>query len=304
MMSLAEVDIVQLHPTLLTPAGHVIVRHEVDAKVHCLMDLHAYPMDTQTCRLFIHLGGNLRFRWGVPPALDRGFAKSAVILRLPGVHSQLRLEVLEMLAYTNSYLEKATDIHTFTTGEMRFTLVRRLRYHLLQTYMPCFFIVFMGWINFWLDMDSPPARVSLGVTTVLTIITQSAQTSRIPEVSYIRAVDIWVSVCQLFVFSALVEYAVISYIKRWKHLKKVLKPTSPSSTNESNSTDSRQQPNTTDSRLQPNSTTDSGQQPTAKRQRSGRYYAEAIERVARIAYPIAFLVFMVIYVSVYYNFRI
>ncbi|XP_066289691.1 glycine receptor subunit alpha-1-like [Branchiostoma lanceolatum] len=197
------------------------------------------------------------------------------------------------------------DIHVFTTGEMRFTLVRRLRYHLLQTYMPCIFIVFMAWINFWLDMDSPPARVSLGVTTVLTMVTQGAQTSRIPEVSYIRAVDVWISMCQIFVFLALLEYAVVSYIKRWKHIKKVQKPTSSIATNENNTTDSNQQPNaiTTDSYQQPN-TTDSKQKPNAKKQRSGRYYAEAIERVARIVYPLAFLVFIVIYVNVYYKFRI
>ncbi|XP_035680496.1 glycine receptor subunit alpha-2-like [Branchiostoma floridae] len=367
MMSLAEVDEVQLRPILLTPAGQVIVRHEVRATVHCLMDLHAYPMDTQTCSLFINLvSGNYRFHWGVPSNFDTGSAKSAAILRMPGVHSQLRLEKLEMLAYTNSHIYEdvrciyqsetcyfndaeecfrpcpqseercyqcdhyyadcstgiaedceitkfnKTNMHVFTTGEIRFTLVRRLRYHLLQTYMPSFFIVFMAWINFWLDMDSPPARVSLGVTTVLTMITQSAQTSRIPEVSYIRAIDVWVSMCQIFVFLALVEYAVVSYIKRWRHIKKAQKPTSSTSTNESKSTEARQQPNNTDVKQQP-SATDSGQQPdasdsrqqaNAKRQRSGRYYAEAVERVARVVYPTAFLIFIVIYVSVYNQFRI
>lgn len=32
--------------------------------------------------------------------------------------------------------------------------------------------VIVSWVSFWLDKDSVPARVSLGVTTLLTMTTQ------------------------------------------------------------------------------------------------------------------------------------
>ncbi|MEQ2249682.1 Gamma-aminobutyric acid receptor subunit gamma-3, partial [Ilyodon furcidens] len=54
--------------------------------------------------------------------------------------------------------------------------------------------------------------LSLGITTVLTMTTLSsvARTS-LPRVSYVTAMDLFVTVCFLFVFAALMEYATLNY---------------------------------------------------------------------------------------------
>lgn len=51
-----------------------------------------------------------------------------------------------------------------------------------------------------------------GITTVLTMTTLSsvARTS-LPRVSYVTAMDLFVTVCFLFVFAALMEYATLNY---------------------------------------------------------------------------------------------
>ena len=60
--------------------------------------------------------------------------------------------------------------------------------------------------------ESAPARVTLGVTTVLTITTLITTTNRaMPPVSYVKAVDIYLSVCYFMVFAALLEFALVSY---------------------------------------------------------------------------------------------
>ncbi|KAI8504431.1 Glycine receptor subunit alpha-3 [Branchiostoma belcheri] len=107
----------------------------------------------------------------------------------------------------------------FTTAELRFTLRRRLSYHMLQIYIPSISIVAMSWVSFWISIESSPARTALGVTTVLTMITQSGRPIPMPEVSYVRAVDVWLLVCQLFVFLALIEYAAVNYISRTLKVK-------------------------------------------------------------------------------------
>ena len=64
-------------------------------------------------------------------------------------------------------------------------------------------------------MDAVPARISLGVTTVLTMATQlSGCKESIPNVHYPKAIDIWMTMCMLFVFVSLVEYAFVNALSR------------------------------------------------------------------------------------------
>lgn len=50
-----------------------------------------------------------------------------------------------------------------------FQLRRRLGYHLFHTYIPSALIVVMSWISFWIKPEAIPARVTLGVTSLLTL---------------------------------------------------------------------------------------------------------------------------------------
>ena len=47
-------------------------------------------------------------------------------------------------------------------------------------------------VSFWLDPHAVPARVALGVTTLLTMSTQTASiNSALPPVAYTKAIDVW-----------------------------------------------------------------------------------------------------------------
>lgn len=56
-------------------------------------------------------------------------------------------------------------------------------HHILQSYIPTALIVVISWFSFWLDVDSVPGRVSLCITTLLTLATQaSAARLALPQV--------------------------------------------------------------------------------------------------------------------------
>ena len=70
----------------------------------------------------------------------------------------------------------------------------------------------MSWVSFWLNRGAAPARVSLGVTTVLTMTTLSnSVNAALPKVSYMKSIDIYLFVCFFMVFGALIEYACVGY---------------------------------------------------------------------------------------------
>lgn len=82
-------------------------------------------------------------------------------------------------------------------------------------------LVIVSWVSFWLDKDAVPARVSLGVTTLLTMTTQaSGINAKLPPVSYTKAIDVWIGVCLAFIFGALLEFALVNYNGRLEFLRK------------------------------------------------------------------------------------
>jgi len=77
-----------------------------------------------------------------------------------------------------------------------FILRRNIGFFLIQVYVPSVLIVILSWVSFWINVDASPARVSIGLLTVLTMTTMSAGArATLPRVSYIKAIDVWMIVC-------------------------------------------------------------------------------------------------------------
>ena len=59
----------------------------------------------------------------------------------------------------------------------------------------------LSWVSFWINHEATSARVALGITTVLTMTTISTGVrSSLPRISYVKAIDIYLVMCFVFVF--------------------------------------------------------------------------------------------------------
>ncbi|XP_040582791.1 glycine receptor subunit beta-type 4-like [Lepeophtheirus salmonis] len=100
----------------------------------------------------------------------------------------------------------------------KFHLSRSLGFHMVQSYVPTILIVVISWVSFWMDVDSVPGRTTLGVTTLLTVSSKSAGlNAETPQVSYVKAIDVWMGACTAFIFAALIEFTIINYL--WRRTK-------------------------------------------------------------------------------------
>ncbi|XP_078071589.1 glycine receptor subunit alpha-3 isoform X3 [Mustelus asterias] len=186
--------------------GVVLYSIRLTLILSCPMDLKNFPMDVQTCIMQLESFGytmnDLIFEWDEDKPVQ-----TADGLTLP----QFLLKEEKDLRYCTKHYNTGR----FTCIEVRFHLERQMGYYLIQMYIPSLLIVILSWVSFWINMDAAPARVALGITTVLTMTTQSSGSrASLPKVSYVKAIDIWMAVCLLFVFSALLEYAAVNFVSR------------------------------------------------------------------------------------------
>ncbi|EYC44635.1 hypothetical protein Y032_0455g1764 [Ancylostoma ceylanicum] len=161
-------------------------------------------MDEQVCSLdlasYAFTTDDIVYRWYVPNPIQ--------------FHPMLNTS-LPCFTVDQAYTDMCTSITT--TGEyscirMVFHLKRLFSYYMAQIYIPSSLLVVVSWVSFWLDRTAVPARVTLGVTTLLTMTTQAASINNsLPAVSYVKAVDVWIGVCLAFIFAAVLEFAWVSY---------------------------------------------------------------------------------------------
>ncbi|XP_020915500.1 glycine receptor subunit alphaZ1 [Exaiptasia diaphana] len=198
------------------PLGFVHYNTRITLKAACIMDLRLYPFDVQKCSVLMESYGysidHIIYEWEAKDTDGMKF--------VPGdakVLPQFRLIDVQLETLFTQYV-----IGNWSGVKATFTFERTYSFYLIHIYGPSALIVVISWISFFLPYEQAPARITLGVTSLLTevtILTMSNQA--IPRVNYVKSIDKYLITCFLFVFATLVEYAIILTIaNRQKHHRK------------------------------------------------------------------------------------
>ncbi|KAK8387864.1 hypothetical protein O3P69_020048 [Scylla paramamosain] len=187
------------------PEGEVLYSIRISLTLSCPMNLKLYPLDTQVCELLMASYGwtteDLVFKWEDKDPIQ--------------VNKNLHLPRFTLKEVVPKYCNSKTNTGEYSCLKVNLFFKREFSYYLIQYYIPCCMLVIVSWVSFWLDQYAVPARVALGVTTLLTMSTQNAGINQsLPPVSYTKAIDIWTGVCLTFVFGALLEFALVNYACR------------------------------------------------------------------------------------------
>ncbi|XP_021704278.1 glutamate-gated chloride channel isoform X14 [Aedes aegypti] len=208
------------------PYGSVLYSIRISLTLACPMNLKLYPLDRQVCSLRMASYGwttaDLVFLWkeGDPVQVVKNLHLPRFTLeKFLTDYCNSKTNTGKYYSWPWRYLPKSNVLlpilGEYSCLKVDLLFKREFSYYLIQIYIPCCMLVIVSWVSFWLDQGAVPARVSLGVTTLLTMATQtSGINASLPPVSYTKAIDVWTGVCLTFVFGALLEFALVNYASR------------------------------------------------------------------------------------------
>ncbi|KAL0123002.1 hypothetical protein PUN28_007565 [Cardiocondyla obscurior] len=88
-------------------------------------------------------------------------------------------------------------------------------FYFTTVFIPGIILVTSSFITFWLEWNAVPARVMIGVTTMLNFFTTSnGFRGTLPVVSNLTAMNVWDGVCMCFIYASLLEFVCVNYVGR------------------------------------------------------------------------------------------
>ncbi|XP_013391819.1 glycine receptor subunit alpha-3 isoform X1 [Lingula anatina] len=279
----------------ISPKGDVLYSQRLSATLNCEFDLVKFPMDNQTCRIkmesYAHSTTDLIFKWVDRVQYDETLDNTLPEFELDGISTGDCTAVYSTGSFTCLYM----DLH----------VTRDLRYYILNVYLPSVIVVLLSFVNFWIDATAVPARTTVGIVTILTVTTQSVTLQdRLPKVSYIKAIDVWLSVCLVFVVGSMLEYAVVNVMlqRERRHKEKIAHQSlNRLSSNGDISKDTQKDQSITpvESQFEKEELSDRLSTIQSANYEHKQTPSEKVDYVSRIAFPVLFFSFNIVYWLVY-----
>ncbi|XP_050420262.1 pH-sensitive chloride channel 2-like [Adelges cooleyi] len=189
------------------PDGTVIysARLEVPSEL-CTMNLEKFPFDKQKCSLLLqsllYNNTDLELLWE---------HVSPEELRSSLEFTQYNLASIRTTVTVSDHYEELAD--NYSQLKLYYELGRKLGVHTVAYYFLGFFMVVMSWGSFWLEPNEASGRVNIGIYPMMALIVQYLYSERLQPI-LLNIKEIWLLVCISFIVSSLMVSAVAHFISR------------------------------------------------------------------------------------------
>ncbi|KAG8260785.1 Gamma-aminobutyric acid receptor subunit alpha-4, variant 2, partial [Homalodisca vitripennis] len=186
--------------------GRVLYSSRLTIKAGCPMNLENFPMDTQRCPL--KFGS---FGYTVNDVLYVWNGKRQV-----AIADDMKLSQFDLIATPAANQTDMLKSGEYSMLLVSFHLQRHMGNFLIQVYGPCVLLVVLSWVSFWLNREATADRVSLGITTVLTMTFLGLESrTDLPKVPYPTALDFFVFLSFGFIFATIIQFALVHYFTKY-----------------------------------------------------------------------------------------
>ena len=204
--------------------------------LNCEGDLHIFPFDSPMCTFAVESVSFTRaqmvFHWAGDNKVEEGDEAGSIALS-PVLKRHNAYLVHNETVYCNQEDEWRGD---FSCLKVKLHFTRDKAFYWTTVFIPGNYIsilpltahlspltsllgiilVTSSFVTFWIEWNAVPARVMLGVTTMLNFFTTSnGFRSNLPVVSNLTAMNLWDAVCMGFIYTSFLEFVVVNYLARW-----------------------------------------------------------------------------------------
>jgi hypothetical protein len=188
----------------VTPDGTVTYRQRYYGQFASPLDLHDFPLDRHTFRIQVVIPGyspeEIRF---VPNTEGFGDGRSPD-MTIP----DWSVGTFEMRTAPFAVVPGGRQIPGL---EGVFEAQRHLGFYVGKAFVSVAIIVFMSWVVFWLDPENVGPRLSVSVTSMLTLVAYRFLLGQsLPPVSYLTRLDYFLLGATILVFISLIQVALTS----------------------------------------------------------------------------------------------
>ncbi|KAG1689114.1 Glycine receptor subunit alpha-2 [Nymphon striatum] len=201
--SMAVADLLTPIASLLFSSNHTVTLWiQYYVVLFCPMDFRNYPMDVQVCNLTFNCKdktiNQLTQEWNtISLTVDSKIEKA-----LPEYSPYFNIEEPSAVIFQG---------YTFSSVQLTVKLRRNFKGHMLSVFFPSVIFELLSWLTLFIPSHYVQPRITLAITTLLTIITLSTnvQSALPPMDKAMRAIDLWFMSCLMVTFCVLLETVVI-----------------------------------------------------------------------------------------------